>query len=464
MRKPALSILAALLAVLLGAPLLSVQASVPASEADHLGKDLTAAGAERAANKEGTIPTFEGIDKPPAGWEWGKPRHLFSRLKDEKPEFVIDASNVDKYADKLSPTQIYALKNIKGYTMPVYKTHRNCGMPPLIEERSKINALEAKLAPNGYGLLHAKTAGVPFPIPKNGAEVMWNYKLRVAGVGMFYQKGGSVISPRPGTNEFVNYDWQLYNYFPGGTRQNKNVEDFGTEFYQYYAYSAPPALAGQALLGINYLNKEPEAYYYFPGQRRVRRMPTYQNDTPLIGFENQYTTDQEMFVWSDLSRFDYKLVGKREMYIPYNTFRMFDFTAKRSDIWLKDFANPDFRRYELHRVWVVEATVKSGMRHIFPKRMFYADEDSWLITLGDEFDANLKPWKLREAMEAPIWELDGVCSVSGFVQYDMQGGRYLADYFSITQGVDERWYWESNAPQFKPDFYTPETLRSIMER
>ena len=48
--------------------------------------------------------------------------------------------------------------------------------------------------------------------------------------------------------------------------------------------------------------------------------------------------------------------------------------------------NPDFVRWELHRVWVVEGTLKPGNLHVYSKRVFYLDEDSWAALASDQYD------------------------------------------------------------------------------
>ena len=118
-------------------------AAVTPQEADKLGKELTAFGAEKAGNADGTIPAYEGAEAPLPGWEWGKVRREYWKHKDEKPLFSIDASNVDKYKDRLDDGQITALKTVKGYRMDVYPTHRNCGITKEWAVRTKANATEA---------------------------------------------------------------------------------------------------------------------------------------------------------------------------------------------------------------------------------------------------------------------------------------------------------------------------------
>ncbi|MNJ62043.1 hypothetical protein D3C77_578630 [compost metagenome] len=53
-------------------------------------------------------------------------------------------------------------------------------------------------------------------------------------------------------------------------------------------------------------------------------------------------------------------------------------------------------RWELHRVWEVEATVAGGKRHAVAKRKFYFDEDSWMVLLMDGYDSEGKLWRTTQ--------------------------------------------------------------------
>jgi hypothetical protein len=435
-------------------------------DADRLGKDLTPAGAEKAGNKEGTIPEWSGKDVPLPGWSFGKYRGDFWQYKDEKPLFVIDASNVDKYADKLSKGQAQFIKQTEGYKMEVYPTHRNAGYPDWVLENVKKNATGAKLSPDGDSLLEASLPGIPFPIPQKGEEVMWNYMTCYTGVGIIWPETYTVASPSPGSSEWIETHGPQILYFPWGAKGSNSPSSPGQVLFSiYFAYDAPPALAGQAVMQSYYFNNKPcETFYYFPGQRRVRRMPAYAYDAPQIGFENQYTLDQPWLFIGNLDRFDWKITGKKELYVPYNCFGMFNFNQKLHEVLLPKFLNSANRRYELHRVWVIEATVKQGMRHTAPKKIFYVDEDSWLVLVGEDYDAHGGLWKMREGYPIPAWELGGTFELKPFVQYDLLNGRYVQDQTVFSVGKDMQWLPETNDPRFKSSYFTGEKLRAICER
>jgi hypothetical protein len=447
-----------------GVALACVGAAAQTRDAARLGKDLTAAGAEPGAGKDG-VPAFTGTEAPVGGWAWGKKRLDHWKHKAEKPQFTIDAGNVDKYADRLSPGQVALVKQTKGYTMDVYPSHRSCGIPDFVAENTKKNVGAAKLKDNGWGLQEAVLPGIPFPMPANGAEVMWNVKMRYRGVALDYKKVITAASPRKGSDEWIKAFSEQTNYFPWGAKGSATFSKLPQiENYVYFAYNAPPALAGQALAITIYTDQPTETQYYFPGQRRVRRMPTYAYDAPQVGFENQYTLDEPYVFNGLMDRFDWKLVGKKEMIVPYNAFGAYDFAAKFEDVAGKDFIAASHRRYETHRVWVVEATVKQGMRHLAPKRTFYIDEDSWNPLVADDYDGQGKLWKVREGYSIPVYET-GACDVSAFAQYNLLEGRYVFDEHAVGTGADVRWITEAGSnPRLTGNFYSADNLRSISER
>lgn len=437
-----------------------------AASPQDIGTTLTPlGGAEKAA--KGDIPAWTGENVVSNSWHYGEYRKDAFKYKDEKPAVVIDASNVDKYADKLTPGQAALIKQVKGYKMDVYPTHRYCSAPDFVVENTKKNAGgAAKLGADGQTLGDAVVPGIPFPFPKNGVEVMLNSKMRYRGVAVEYKKNTTSVSPRKGASEWIKAVSEQTVFYPWGAKGSTALSTLPqVEFYTYYAYVAPTALAGQAL-SITYFLDKPgtETFYYFPGQRRVRRMPSYAYDAPQIGMENQYTMDEPYVFSGSLDRFDWKLVGKKEVYVPYGSFGLYNFKAKLEDVLHDDSVAEGARRYELHRMYVVEATVKPGTRHLAPKRTFYVDEDSWNLLLADDYDAQGKLWKHREGHLIPVAET-GTCDASAFAEYNLAEGRYLVDVHSVGAGKDIQYATDpKTSPRYKASFYSADNLRAISER
>jgi Protein of unknown function (DUF1329) len=430
----------------------------------ELGKSLTYAGSEKAASADGNIPAWTGAEPPLAGWTYGKYRGDYWPHKDDKPILTIDASNADKYAEHLTAGQMTALKQLPGYKMFVYPSHRDCGIPDFVGENTKKNVGQARLE-DGWILKDTIVPGFPFPFAKNGAEAMLNQKMRYRGVGLDMPNFYTYVSPHKGGTEWIKANEEQYYFYPQGAKGSTPLSKIPpVEYFTYFAYFAPTALAGQAAIVNFYLNQPgSETFYYFPGQRRVRRMPTYAYDAPQIGMENQYTMDEPMVFMGTIDRFDWKILGKKEIYVAYNSFGAYDINADIDKIAQADYLEPGHRHYELHRVWVVEATVKQGMRHTAPKRQFFLDEDSWNVILADDYDAQGKLFKHRDGYLIPVYET-GSCDLMGFTGFNFLEGRYVYDESSLGGKKDFHWLVDPTGPRQKASYYTQDNLRAISER
>jgi Protein of unknown function (DUF1329) len=422
MKMSRLAVAATLLAGGMTAGTLAVAATE--AQAQALGKELTPMGAERGANKDGSIPAWTGGDtKAPANWKPGAARP--DPYAADKPLFTIDASNAERYKERLSDGQLALLKQLKGYKMEVYPTRRSCGYPDAVYANTRKNATTAKLAANGFDLGGAVTGGVPFPIPANGAEAMWNYKMRWVGEGRIERY--STVFSQPGDGKFVPLVQDQWTATPLGNLAGKPAADGeAQEMLLLNEVVTPAARTGEIILIHYYQSKDNDAWLYFPGQRRVRRAPTFAYDNPVPGYENLLAVDQYPMFGGRLDRYDWKLVGKQELIVPYNTFRFNDQDKKLADVFGPDYAQRELIRYEAHRVWKIEATVKAGQRHQFPKRVIYLDEDSWMMVAADNYDAQNKVWRVQESYPYVAWELPA-CVYQGYIVYDLNVGRYMAD-------------------------------------
>ncbi len=433
--------------------------------AGELGSKLTPLGGEVAASSSGDIPAWTAPGPQGGGWSYGQVRGDHWKFKDDKPLYSIDSNSVTQYTSKLSPGQLELFKKIPGYRMDVYPTRRTCGVPDFVADNTRQNIGFAKLDSTGVALEDAHVPGIPFPLPSTGAEVMWNMKMRYRGLGVEIPKSISGISPRKG-GEWLRQSSDTFFFTPWGKKGSALFSSIGRlENATFSSYREPAALAGQAGVQTTVAGEQASTFYYFPGQRRVRRMPSYSYDAPQIGLDNQYTVDEANVFFGAMDRFDWKLIGKQELLVPYNAFGAYDTAAKVESFAGDDSIAPQSRRYELHRVWVVEANVRQGMRHQAPKRLFYIDEDSWNPLLAVDYDKQGQIWKVREGFSIPVYEI-GACDVQAQVQYNLADHRYLFDMTSIGAGKNDiRWLTQdSGNPRLKRDFFTSDNLRAISER
>ncbi|MBV4524223.1 DUF1329 domain-containing protein [Pseudomonas sp. SWRI74] len=401
----------------------SVMAAVPAAEADKLGKSLTPMGAEMAGNADGSIPAWKPLPKN-AGTVDSK-GFLSDPYPGEKPLFTITAQNVDQYKEKLAPGQYAMFKRYpETFKMPVYPSHRGATVPDDVFAAIKKNATNTKLVSGGNGLENFETA-VPFPIPKSGVEVIWNHITRY--------RGGSVTrlvtqaTPQPnGSFSLVYFQDQFV--FRDKMKDYDPANPGNILFYFKQKVTAPARLAGGVLLVHETLDqvKEPRsAWVYNAGQRRVRRAPQVSYDGPGTAADGLRTSDNlDMFNGAP-DRYDWKLEGKKEMYIGSDAYKLDDPKLKYADIIKAGHINQDLTRYELRRVWHVVATLKEGQRHIYAKRDFYIDEDTWQAAVIDHYDGRGQLWRVAEAhaenyydKQVPWYALEAL--------YDLQSGRYLA--------------------------------------
>ncbi|MBA1272034.1 DUF1329 domain-containing protein [Stutzerimonas azotifigens] len=431
----------------------SAMAAVSDSDAAKLGASLTPIGAEKAGNAAGTIPEWTG-GLPENAAPVTDTGFVTDPFPNDKPKFVITAENVDQYKDNLSPGQLAMFKRYPDtYRMPVFETRRSAAMPQSIYEAAKRNATRTNLVRGGNGLENFDTA-VAFPIPQDGLEVIWNHITRY--------RGGSARRVVAQATPQVNGNFSLVKFVDEVIYAN-TLTDYSPEkhgnvlFYFKQQVTEPSRLAGNVLLVHETLDqvKEPRmAWIYNAGQRRVRRAPQVAYDGPGTAADGLRTSDNLDLFNGAPDRYDWKLVGKKELYIPYNSYRLDSPQLKYSDIVKAGHINQDLTRYELHRVWEVEATLKSGERHIYAKRHFFIDEDTWQAAIVDHYDGRGQLWRVAEAhalyfynVQVPLYAMETL--------YDLISGRYLVMGMKNEERNPYTYNYKAHSNQ-----YTPAALRN----
>jgi hypothetical protein len=425
-------------------------AAVTPEEAKQLGTTLTEFGAEKAGNADGSIPPYAGgLRQPPAAFKPGSGRYP-DPYEGEKPLLSVNAKNLAQYAEALSDGQKELLRRYPDFRLDVYPTHRTAALPKPVLDRCAKNAVTARLTESGNGVSGDVFACIPFPIPKNGLEVVWNHLLRHSlGVGghSVHISSWSVDAAgrRTDTGAFFNSNYSWYS----DTTKTKLVEPWDRGLL--VEFTRPAVQAGEKQLikfSIDYDKQDIRAWIYAPGQRRVRLAPEFAYDTPIASTGGIQFYDELGNFSGKPDRFDFKLVGKKEMYVPYNAYKLaYEVPPEKS--MTARFPNPDFLRWEKHRVWVVEATLKPGKRHAYRRKVFYVDEDTWSILLADSYDHGGKLQKV--GFQAVVTFYDATDFLLPHVLFDLNKGAYLAlalasspgDFTRPRAGVDPR--------EFTPD-------------
>ena len=433
----------------------SVQAGVSQAEADKLKGELMPLGGVRAANADGTIPAWDGgITKAPDCYKGPGTRYC-DPYPNDKPLFTITGQNVAQYRDKLTAGQIEMLRKYDSYKMPVYETRRTQSAPDWYYEETYKNATRASLGGNGEALVNA-IIGVPFPIPKTGYEPVWNHKVRYRGPYIRRWNNQFAVTTSGDYNQVkIREDVSLPYSFPDATPEGLD----NVIIYFLQIVTEPARLAGTITLVHETMDQVAEprrAWQYNPGQRRLRRAPNVGYDNPGTGSDGLRTNDQTDTFNGAMDRYTWKVIGKQELYIPYNSYKLHDDQYDYSDIILQGHLNQDLTRYELHRVWVVEADLKPGTTHIYKKRTFYIDEDTWQIAAVDIYDARDQLWRFQEAHTINYYDFPGIAPIDETI-YDLQNNRYLAQAFN---NEDD----ETQVIEFTPDYFAPSAVSKQARR
>ncbi len=410
------------LAYLLLSPL-SSYAEISAEQIARLGNDLTPLGGEIGANADGSIPAWDGgLATPPNSYQPGA--YYDDPFPDDAVLFTIDSNNLAQHTDKLSVGHRALIETYPDtYKLPVYTSRRTAAMPQRIYDATKRIAATAKLTADGNGVMNAGE-GIPFPIPKNGLEAIWNHVLRWRADSA--ERYITQITPTRGGDytevKFIEQVNILYSHAGMTTAKMNNVISY---FKQEVL--APARLAGGILLVHETMNQKKEtrkAWLYNPGQRRVRRAPNVAFDNPGTATDGMRTNDQlDMFNGSP-ERYSWELVGKKEIYVPYNNYRISSPQLTYKQIMTPLHINQKYSRYELHRVWVVEARLKDDARHIYKRRTFYIDEDSWQVLVVDQYDNRDQLWRVSEGFAMNYYNVPNLWTTLE-VHTDLQAGRYL---------------------------------------
>ncbi|MGD9257247.1 MAG: DUF1329 domain-containing protein [Gammaproteobacteria bacterium] len=399
-----------------------------ADQVARLDNDLTPLGAIRAGNEAGTIPAWEGGIKSPAdaGFpDFKSGGHHPDPFAADQVQYTVNAANMAQYADILSEGHKALLQAYPDtYFMNVYPTRRSAAYPDRIYDAIKRNAPTARLTDDGNGFTGA-IEGIPFPIPENGLEAIWNHIVRWRA-----DEGTRAIGQAPVTREgsytlvkFIDNYLGVYG-MPGMTEEELD----NVIIYFKQRVVSPARLAGEVLLVHETLDQSKEhrrAWIYNPGQRRVRRAPNVAFDNPRTASDGLATSDQLDLFNGSPERYNWTLVGRKEILVPYNSYKLHSNQLKYTDILKPLHINQEHVRYELHRVWVVDAVLKEGTRHVYKRRTFYMDEDSWQTLAVDCYDNRDELWRVQEGYALNYYDQPNLWTTLETTM-DLQSGRYLA--------------------------------------
>ncbi|MEH6386844.1 DUF1329 domain-containing protein [Pseudomonas profundi] len=432
----------------------SVIAAVSEEQAQQLGDNLTLWGAEKAGNAEETIPAYTGGVEPPASYDPSRPGIRPDPFADEQVLFTIDASNYTEHQEQLTSAAVALFEKYPEFKINVYPSHRTARYPQHYLDAAKKNATSCTLVADGLQL-QGCWAGTPFPVPQSGIEVMWNRYMKYEGHAFMSQDLKTTIVDGSGSVIDTAGQTQWNQYPLWDPSRTEPLE--GDEINEMLRadYDSPTRKSGEKLIihdSLNMLTNARRAWSYLPGQRRVKLSPDVAYDTPSPAGAGIGTVDDSSVFYGAFDRYDFELMGKKEVYLPYNMFKMYDTEqCGRDEVFTKNFANPDCVRWELHRVWVVEATLKEGKRHIYPRRTFYWDEDYLGVGMSASYDSTGAVYRVVHSESFPKYE--GYGHISGqFITHDLASGAYARQAYSTGRSG---WYDIEPKPM---SFFSPQAM------
>ncbi len=432
-------------------------AEVPDPVAARLGQDLTPMGSEKAGNADGSIPAWTGgLTTPPAGLGYEVGMHHLNPFGDEKELFRITRENMDQYADKLTGTHKALLTDYGDtYFMKVFPTHRTCALPEHVYQANRRNAKVGLLAEGGNGVSQA-IMGKPFPIPNNALEIIWNHMLGFINHKATRQFAAAI--PTQG-GDYTIYTVQDEAIVAWNDPSKKSAEELDNIWAKYIAHTVAPARrAGNVTLvheTINMAKQGRLAWQYSPGTRRVRRAPDIAYDNPGTNSDGMTTVDSFGGYNGSPDRYNWTVIGKQEAYVPYNNYDLGSDKLKYEDILNQRHINQEHSRYELHRVWVIEANLKDGTRHVYQRRRFYLQEDTWNIVAAELYDTRGQLWRVQEHFPITAYEVP-LCAGIAATYYDLTNGRYLAGGL-----INEEPAINFFANELDENRYTPSAIRRL---
>ena len=427
------------------------------------GTELTPSGAIRAGNAEGTIPAWKNEPvQPPPGWQPGG-WHA-DPFPNDKVLFTITSENYREHADKLSPGQQKLFETYPDYFMNIYPTRRSAVYKQYLYEAALENAGRARIAmsetyPNLIGFEGALKAWA-FPIPKNGPQALMNHTTRPT---ILWKNTVENTTPVTSSGDYetvkLNIQYNLRWSDPSNTFENYDPTVPGSAYLYYQTTIAPAKQAGQVILvrePQSFAKQFRQAWSYSPGQRRVKRAPQIVYDNPYTSADGLATTDQKGGFNGPNDRFEWTLLGRKEMYVPYNAYKLWSPEVKIEDmITDQGRLNQDLARYELHRVWVLEANLREGTRHDYGKRQFFLDEDTWSIMIADGYDRRNELWRVWEEHGLMMYDQGVWDSLPSPValQYDLNAGRMLLTNVDKEVPIDFNWRVDAES------YFTPAQVR-----
>jgi hypothetical protein len=309
----------------------------------------------------------------------------------------IDESNVDQvtnyipgmYQESIKDSNKWGGKPMWFTIVPYRQVVPTRGFVEATRKNKGKITTDESMIPVGYDGI----SGFPFPEPKTGWEVAWNYDFNNRGDSLDYGTRGFRVDRTTGldSGSVIKNSW-LWFVSRTEVSPKPRIPDKdnprGVRWAFLMEFEHPQAMAGSRIMNYRYrdFSKDDESYMWMAEFRRVQKQVASQKATTDPGME-RCMEDHDGFN-NHITANDYRLLGRKELLVA----RHID-----PDQWVRVSGQYLWSGVQRERVntYVVEAIPKDT-NHVYSKRIWYVDPEDFFIKWVEGYDREGKLWRLLE--------------------------------------------------------------------
>ena len=369
---------------------------------------------------------------------------------DDEIQLEINISNYENYLAYLTEGQIAMFETYpETFVMYIYPSRRSCAVPNEVYDLSKSG--NANMIADGEGV-DGVVGSIPFPDASEPLHHVWNHILRYRGVDIVGGAPYYVVNPdgsmTQGAGEAIAKN--CWNPFV------KESYCEGLQGMLMQKVTHPPRLADASLLvieSLNALDSPRKAWVYDPGTRRVRRAPNIAYNYLGSATQGLSTADSFDGFNGAKDRYNWTNVGTELKFMPYNVYDFYN--ADRKEVLTNFHVNQKYMRYELVKVNIVRADIKSDKRHIYPHRVMYFDADSYGMISEEVYDGKKEIMNYRELPLMNFYD-EPACLAVHSATYNFATRRYLLN--NVRSSEIDKIIWRADKPH-DIQLFTPNGLK-----
>jgi hypothetical protein len=315
-----------------------------------------------------------------------------ARIKNWEKVWVgkrIDSTNLDQVKDLLPPGIYQLLKDPNTWGEHWFEIVPYRPLPYTPGKIKYTKQGNCRITPEGE--LIGWNAGVPFPEPKSGIEIAWNFECWNKSDGFFNRARGYTVDGK------IRYDRNLAFHvksmhiagrcdipptpeFPDNQKGILRVSQLEND--------EPTEVKGQTILQHVYKDrtKYDDTWVWIPSLRKIRHTSTAQRTTTEGGSDicNDDDYGRNMVV----QNFTYTYTGRKEILLARHQDMSF---LKRSE---GDCIYSGLQKERVN-TYMVEGKSKDP-NYIYSKFIWYVDPELWHIVVAEKFDREGRLWKVIE--------------------------------------------------------------------